>query len=144
MPERLIVSGCDAPQIPRASRHLHTLDDDALIDALRKFNGTPSEILENRELMALLLPIIRADFRLLADYQYHSGPLLNIPVLVLTGTQDNHVSWQGLGGWQNETMGVCRIRSFEGDHFFIHSARDAVLACLSDELDDFVFCGDEA
>ena len=142
MPERLIASGCNAPRIRRTSAHLHTLDDDALIEALKKYNGTPPEILAHRELMDLLLPTIRADFHLIADYKYHVEPLLNIPITVLTGKLDDHVSPQRLGEWQNETTAACRIHSFEGDHFFINSARNAVLTCLGAELADFVFCDD--
>ena len=43
---------------------------------LREFEGTPEVILQNAELMALLLPIIRADFAMLETYRYRAEPPL--------------------------------------------------------------------
>ena len=134
MPEHLFVSGCDAPQFRSPSRRLHELEDDALIDVLKNYNGTPPEVLENRELMALVLPAIRADFALVADYQYRPSLPLKIPVTVLAGKLDDHVLSEQIEGWQKETTNTCRIHWFVGDHFFINSNRDAVIDCLSAEL----------
>ncbi|PLY40168.1 thioesterase [Janthinobacterium sp. ROICE36] len=133
MPQRLIVSGCAAPQHRNQSRQLHRLSDDALIQALADYNGTPPEILANQELMALLLPMIRADFGLAERYAYLAGPSLDIPISVFAGTEDQHVS--SAGKWAEESSVTCRVHSFEGDHFFIHTRRDAVVACLKRELE---------
>lgn len=34
----------------------------------RQLGGTPSEVLDNRELMDLFLPMLRADFKMVDDY----------------------------------------------------------------------------
>lgn len=137
MPERLLVSGCDAPQYSASGGRLHTLPDEALVGALKEYNGTPPEILENRELMALALPAIRADFALVETYRYRPGPPLNMPITVLAGKRDDHVLPQHLEGWRRETIDACRIQWFEGDHFFIHTERQAVLDCIGAELADW-------
>ncbi len=139
MPEHLFASGCNAPayRSKTKSKRLHELEDDALIDALKDFNGTPQEILENRELMNLVLPMIRADFALGADYKYQAGPPLEIPITVLAGKQDKHVELKGVEAWRKETVKDCRIHWFEGDHFFINSERSAVLECLSADLQKY-------
>jgi len=139
LPAHLFASGCNAPAFrsKTKSRRLHELEDDALIDALKDFNGTPQEILENRELMNLVLPVIRADFALGADYRYQPGPPLDIPISVLSGKLDKHVQPEGLAGWQKETTQELRSHRFEGDHFFINSARTEVLECLSAELQKY-------
>jgi len=134
MPVHLIVSGCSAPQFRRASRQMHELDDDALIEVLRDYNGSPPEVLANRELMTLLLPTIRADFALAENYKYRPGPPLTIPISVLAGKRDDHDSPDQTNGWSRETTNTCRVHWFEGDHFFIQSEREAVLNCLNNEL----------
>jgi surfactin synthase thioesterase subunit len=134
MPEQLFVSGSAAPRCRLLRRRLHELDDADLIDALRTYQGAPAEALENAELMALMLPTIRADFALAADYEYRIAAPLDIPITVLGGAHDPHVPFKHLHGWQAETTEPVRLHCFEGDHFFIQSERDALLACLDQEL----------
>ena len=130
LPEHLFVSGANAPQYRSPSKNLHLLPDDALIQSLRNYNGTPAEILDNRDLMELLLPTIRADFALAEGYQYQPGPLLTLPITVFAGQKDDHISMDDVEGWREETMGRCEIRWFEGDHFFIATEQQAVLDCI--------------
>lgn len=134
MPVHLFVSGCSAPQFRRPSRQMHELDDNAFIDVLRDYNGSPPEVLANTELMAFLLPTIRADFALVDNYIYRPSPLLTLPVSVLAGKRDDHDSPDGVNGWSRETANTCNVHWFEGDHFFIRSERDAVIDCLNLQL----------
>lgn len=136
MPEHLFVSASNAPQYRPPSRRLHELDDANLIAALKEYNGTPPAALEDRELMDLLLPAIRADFALVEDYRYHPGPPLDISITVLAGKYDKHVLSKRLCRWQEETTEACSLHWFEGDHFFIHSRQRAVLDCVQAELAD--------
>ncbi|QJE01538.1 thioesterase [Massilia forsythiae] len=129
-PEHLIVSGCAAPRHRKPPRQLHLLPADALIETLREYNGTPHEILAHRELMDLLLPTIRADFALVETYRYQEAPLLALPLTVLAGRSDDATGPASRTQWQRETLGPCRIEWFEGDHFFINDAREAVLAVI--------------
>lgn len=130
LPEHLFVSGVDAPQYRSPSKNLHLLKDDALIESLRDYNGTPAEILDNRNLMELLLPTIRADFALAENYQYQPGPPLTLPITVFAGKQDDHISMDEVEGWGDETIGRCEIHWFEGDHFFINAEQQEVLDCI--------------
>lgn len=134
VPERLFVSGSVAPHRRPPSRRLHELDDTDLIAALRQYNGAPAAALDEPELMALMLPAVRADFALAADYEYGGGAPLTIPVSVYGGDRDPHVDFEDLSRWQDDTTEPIRLHRFVGDHFFIQSARDEVLAQLRGEL----------
>lgn len=134
MPERLIVSAACAPPCRGTSRRLHELDDDALLQALRDYNGTPPEALAHRELMELLLPAIRADFSLLHDYRYAAEAALPLPITVLAGRRDSHVPAESLHRWQECSTVPVRQAWFEGDHFFLHTHLHAVLAVVHAEL----------
>lgn len=133
-PVILFASGCNAPQYREVDQHIHTLQDAELIAVLKDYNGTPQQILADRELMAMLLPAIRADFSLSANYQYQPGPPLTCPIVVLAGTRDELQTRNQLSGWAKETTGPCETHWFEGDHFFIESDRNKVIDCVNAKL----------
>jgi surfactin synthase thioesterase subunit len=130
MPRHLLVSGCEAPHTRSVWAPLHVLDDAALLEALERLNGTPAEILRDPGLMQLLLPAIRADFELVADYQYRAAAPLDVPITVLAGLADEQVERSKMENWGVHTTARHTIQWLPGDHFFIDSQRDAVLEIL--------------
>jgi surfactin synthase thioesterase subunit len=134
LPSTLIVSGCQAPRYRSQSRQLHTYDDDAFVDVLRRYAGTPAEVLHSKELMQLLLPAIRADFALAENYRYRYAPSLTSPIHVFAGTEDENKASGQVCGWQEETGSLCEITWFDGGHFFINDSRAAVLKRLDEIL----------
>jgi surfactin synthase thioesterase subunit len=134
MPTRLIVSGTDAPQSRSPSKNLHKMPNDELIEALGGYNGTPPEVLENRELMELVLPTIRADFSLAENYEYKIGLPLSLPIVVFAGKLDDHLSLEQVAAWQKETSNECQVHWFEGDHFYINTEKELLIECLKAEL----------
>jgi len=134
VPFHIFVSGCHAPRHRRRLTRHHELPDDALIEVLKGFDGTPVEVLQNRELMELVLPTIRADFKLVADYEYRPSEPLRMPITVLAGRNDSFDSEEQVSGWHAETTGPCHIHWFVGGHFFIHSLHSDVLDCVRSRL----------
>lgn len=134
-PLGLIVSGRSAPQIPDDDPPRYDLPEKEFIAELKRLNGTPRELLEDPELMALFLPLLRADFELVDTYSYEAGEPLSRPFYVYGGLQDTHVPPKNLSAWQTQTTAVCTVRMFPGDHFFIHScSTDVVNALRRDTL----------
>lgn len=134
LPVQLLVSGSVAPRQRMLSRRLHELGDAELLAALRLYNGAPAAALDHPELMELMLPTIRADFALAADYRYAPEAPLPLPVRALGGAHDPHVPFAGLQDWQEESTEPLRRYSFQGDHFFIQGERESVLGVLRCEL----------
>ena len=133
-PTQLIVSGCAAPRYRSPPEDLHLLPDGGLLERLRELNGTPPEILGHRELMEVLLPTIRADMAIADLYRYRAGPLLDMPLSVFAGMQDDFDTPDQTRGWREETSSLCDVYWFDGDHFFIQSERARVFALLRDLL----------
>lgn len=133
-------SGSKAPS--RRERDLKWLDcpEEALLDELRSLHGTPPELLENRELLEMLLPALRADFHLCGSYDPQRRAPLDCPLLALGGTDDDDVSppQENLTAWSLETSGSCRVEMLNGDHFFIHTQQDAVIALVVDSLSEAI------
>jgi len=127
-PVWLGVSGCQAPARRKLDLKWLTCDDEAVCEELRALGGTPPELLENRDLLELLLPALRADFHLCGSYRPPQREPLRCPMLVLGGTRDGISDpSDNLTAWSVETLGRCDVAMIEGDHFFIHEQVDAVL-----------------
>jgi medium-chain acyl-[acyl-carrier-protein] hydrolase len=131
-PSRLFVSAGRAPQIPRRGPAIHTLPEKEFLAELRRLNGTPSELLEHRELMELMLPLLRADFALFETYVYASEPPLGCPISAFGGLQDRRVQDSDLEAWRTQTSKEFSLQMFPGDHFFL--SQPALLRVLAEEL----------
>lgn len=134
-PVHLFVSGHRAPRLPEVNPPVYHLPDDRFLAELRRLNGTPRELLENEELMELLLPLLRADMGICESYGYTPEDPLDVPVSVLGGDEDPEVPVPDLAPWSEETSRECTLRTYPGDHFFIHGARESVLRDLRDDLE---------
>lgn len=133
-PVYLFISGCRAPQIQDLDPPIHNLPEAKFIEELHRLNGTPKAVLENAELMELVLPTLRADFAMLETYNYSGNTPLNCPIAVFGGLQDNEVSHEDLQAWKIQTNQFFSLEMFEGDHFFIDSARSLLLTSITSKL----------
>jgi medium-chain acyl-[acyl-carrier-protein] hydrolase len=133
-PVYLFISGCRAPQIQDLDPPIHNLPEAEFIEELHRLNGTPKAVLENAELMELVLPTLRADFAMLETYNYFGDTPLNCPIAVFGGLQDNEVSYEDLQAWKIQTNQAFSLEMFEGDHFFIDSARSLLLTSITSKL----------
>lgn len=129
----LFVSGARAPQMPDRHPPIHDLPDLELLHELGTLNGIPEAILRHDELHQLLLPALRADLTLCETYEYHPEPPLPCPISAYGGTEDPRVCAEEVQGWSVHTASEFRERFFPGAHFFINTARDAVLEALAEE-----------
>lgn len=132
--QSLIVSGCAAPQLRVCDSSTHNLPDDRFIEKIRTLNGTPQEIFDNKEILDLVLPMLRADFSIADHYQYRSASPFAIPIHVFHGEEDD-INQEKLQGWKEQTTSRFSLTTFSGDHFFIHSQRLAILEVLNREID---------
>lgn len=128
-PALLCVGGADAPSQRRDERLARLRTDQDVVEYLRELNGTPREVLDNPELLELMLPIIKADFAMCANYVHADGAALACPLHVIGGLRDT-TSPQSLAAWQRHSQGGFSLDLLEGDHFFIHSAQQQLLAIL--------------
>ncbi|MEU4834210.1 alpha/beta fold hydrolase [Streptosporangium sp. NPDC023615] len=126
-PARLFVSGSTAPHDRRDTRALSTYDDDALVAELSKLGGTEVEILAHEAMREIVLPYVRADFRLLEAYRHRPGPPLRTPISVLVGDADPVVTPEQAKAWEARTFSEFSLKVFPGDHFYLQPHRAAVV-----------------
>lgn len=126
-PLMLVVAGHGAPHLPQRRKPIAHLPDEDFLAELVALGGTPSDVLTNDELAALVLPALRADFAVADAYGPRPGPPLGCPISVFGGADDRQVRLTDLEGWRRHTTGTCTVRVLPGDHFFIHtSGREVV------------------
>jgi len=129
-PDLLIASAAVAPQVPTTSIS-YNLPASQLIDELRRLEGTPREVLDDAELIALVLPLIRADFQVVETYRFDPGPPLECPIVAMGGSEDPHVSPEQLETWCQLTNGEFARYLMSGGHFYVlHTAQIVVQAAL--------------
>jgi surfactin synthase thioesterase subunit len=133
-PTLLVVSGHGAASLPSTDKPVHASSDDEFFARLRELNATPPEVLETPELLELMMPILRADFRAAETYAAANRPKLAIPIVAYGGLLDADVSRDQLLAWADETTACCTVRMFPGGHFFLRTARDQVVAALTRDL----------
>jgi len=134
MPRHLFLSVRRAPHIPEEHAPIYNLPEPEFIVGLRDLKGTPHEALEQPDLMELLLPLLRADFELSETYTYLNGPLLDCPMSIYGGEEDDDVPREHLEAWGQLTTGGVSVKMFPGDHFFVNTAQSTLLRTLSQEL----------
>ncbi|MBA2283792.1 MAG: thioesterase [Acidimicrobiia bacterium] len=132
----LFVSATPAPTMfGTEGSAVDALDDGALVDQLRRLNGTPDEVLRDPELLRLVLPALRADLRLCESYGGPPpGAVLDCRVRVFAGTDDHGTDAAALDGWRATTSADCIVRHVPGGHFFIHGSSGPLLRALADDL----------
>ena len=137
-PAHLFVSGRRAPHLPDSEPVTYNLEEAEFIEELRRLNGTPREMLENPELMQLMGPALRADFRVCQTYVYTDGPRLRCPITVFGGLKDADVTRENLQPWRDHTGGSFMLRLLPGDHFFLHSSCAILLRMIVQELHQLI------
>jgi len=134
-PVRLFVSGRPAPDAERVSRAIHQLPDAEFRAEIAALGGTPAPVLAEPSLMDLLVPTLRADFAVAESYEWSAEAPLDIPITVFGGDADRHAPVPALERWRAHTTGACAVRVLPGGHFFVTSARDAMLAHIARDLE---------
>lgn len=124
----LFVSAHPAPHRQRGGA-LHRGDEAALLEDVRRQGGA-SELLEDADLRALFLPILRADYQAIETYRRAQPIALVCALDVLLGEHDEEVSAAEAQAWSDASRTPARLRRFPGGHFYLSEGRDAVIEHL--------------
>lgn len=119
-PSALVATASPAPQLARVSESLHALPDAEFVaEMIRRYDGIPKIVQENRELLQLLLPAMRADMRLLETLEYIDEPPLDTDIIALGGTEDRTTPATALALWRQQTTQSFTSHLWPGGHFFL-------------------------
>ncbi|MEM9522562.1 MAG: alpha/beta fold hydrolase [Pseudomonadota bacterium] len=130
---RLVIGGARAPFLPPLRPLRHRMTDEELGAQIAALNGTAPEVLAHREMMAMFLPILRADFRVVETFD-PSRKRVRCPLTVLGGRQDAIVPLDDLMQWRRMSEGKTTLRLYDGNHFVIHSEMPRICRAIRADL----------
>ncbi len=133
LPQSVVVSGRRAPTAPNNEAPLHVLPDHAFVEALvRRYDAIPKVIRDVPELMALFVPVMKADFATFETHVHRDEPPLECPVAMYGGRDDPQT--RQMAGWASLFAGPSKTRVFAGGHFYLTDQRRNVAAALVEDF----------
>ncbi|WP_217554347.1 thioesterase II family protein [Streptomyces sp. GbtcB6] len=136
-PVRLFASARRAPSLRRDDR-VHLRGDAGIIAELRRLSGTDQALLADEELMAMLLPALRADYRAIETYRLApQDARIGCPITVLVGDADPVATIEDATAWRAHSTSDVDVRVLPGGHFYLDGQSDAVAREIRGALTPF-------
>ncbi|WP_308358529.1 thioesterase II family protein [Streptomyces sp. NEAU-Y11] len=133
VPVTLFASGRRAPSAHR-DETVHQRDDEGLIAEVKSLSGTDSQLLGDDEILRMVLPAIRSDYKAAETYAYVPGPRLAAPIQAHVGTSDPKATVDEVRAWSEHTSGEFALHTYPGGHFYLNSQASRVIASISETL----------
>lgn len=143
-PAHIFVSGASAPHSEKRKQstiNVKGYTDDEFIELLKHFGGTPADIIENRELMSIFLPPLRADYELLPQIGTEAPSerhVLSCSVDVFDGKDDAE---HDLQSWKDISTGSFSVTMLDGGHFYLkeETSMKKLCSCVTNSLSKYSF-----
>lgn len=136
-PFLVIASAHKAPQVAPDDPAMYTLSDTELTQIVFGLGMVPAEALRERGFVEqVLLPPLRADFKLAELYDRGRVVALSAPILAMGGLADDQVNQSELGQWREATRSNFEVAMFDGDHFYTQSSPSDVVKRIIQGAED--------
>ena len=133
-PARLLLVSRAAPEVQPVKVFAH-LPDAAFVQEMdSRYGGIPEAVKKDAELMAMMLPALRADMQTLEGYKNTPRAQLPIKTMLWFGEDDQTLSEASLAGWSTH-VNVVAVERYAGGHFFGFPPKPEHLKKLVELLD---------
>lgn len=95
---------------------------------------TKQGVLEDPDILRTVLPMIRADFAIAAQYEYKAGETGNVPITTFAGNVDAFAPPEIAEGWRHETSSHFSKHVYSGGHYFLDAERESIVQIVSLEM----------
>jgi surfactin synthase thioesterase subunit/acyl carrier protein len=113
----------------------HAQKDEVFAELIRRFNiGASEEFLANDELKSLLMPAIRAEFRMASRYRFRADAAWDAPITCFVGAEDPYVTREDALAWSEHTRSSFKLHLRDGDHFLVVDDREFIVDAINREL----------
>lgn len=129
----LFVSGRRAPSRNRDER-VHLRTDEGIVAELKELNGTDNNILGDDEILRMILPAVKSDYRAIETYRYRPQGKLRCPIFAMVGDDDPKATIDEVRDWQGHTTGHFDLQVFPGGHFYLSRHQAAIVNAISDHV----------
>jgi len=136
-PAALVVSSANAPNRGLTPQDMFPAQQDSdreLMHWMRTFGLVPQHVLEEPELLAMAVELMRADIAIRDSFYYREGATVTVPLQVLTGKDDQVIDPDTAEQWRKLAAGQFRHDELPGGHFYtpdVWAALPAQIAALT-------------
>ncbi len=123
LPRRLYVSASRAPHLATLRNPTSTLPDEMFLEKMRQMGGMPESILADPEQVALYLPSLRADFRIVDTYRTRVTQV-PVPIHCIYSREDEHIDPDDALAWAAYSGKGFASQEVAGGHFYINDRSD--------------------
>jgi surfactin synthase thioesterase subunit len=124
-------------------KDLELLDDHQLAVQLARYGGLPAELLDRPEWLALLMPTVRDDLRIVQSFQPSKEPPLPCPLHIFGGFDDPLAPPDALAAWSALTAQPHAVRLYSGGHFLFRSPEPGLVTAIAQVAADAARQGSE-
>lgn len=126
---------CSAPQISLGYPKIHQMVDKEFLEMMGQlFGAIPNSVLSDPDMIAAMLPGMKADIEVLETYRFQENRKLNVPILAIGGDMDPATTSAGLAAWQEHTEVRFEMREYQGDHFFVNGHEKEIVSFITSFL----------
>lgn len=129
--ELFFASGGPAPHTCLSPAEPRRLSQDQILRDLRKISQAHSSLLDDPEVLALMLPMLQADFEIYANYRYRETAPLHSPIVAIRGVTDAYITHQSQLEWKRHTDRRFTFHTVPGPHLFMVDSPRALLALVN-------------
>lgn len=133
VPAVILASGRRAPGTVR-EESVHLRDDAGIVREMHSLGGTDSRVFDDPDLLAMVMPALRADYRAIETYRPAAEASVGVPIVVLTGKDDPKTTIDEAQAWSEHTTGGTELHTFPGGHFFLETNQAGVISLITDTL----------
>jgi medium-chain acyl-[acyl-carrier-protein] hydrolase len=130
LPVHMFLSGCNPPTNERHEEIIHTRPDHEFLEVLINSGGMTDEVIANKEILDLFLPIIKNDYRIYETY-ISKEIVLPVNMTILAGENDTIAKLETINRWTDFTTKNCEIHKFKGGHFYINDNIQSVMDLIN-------------
>jgi len=123
----LFVSG-QVPPAQHKKNNIHKYSNEKFIEYLLSIGGINEDILQFKELLDMVIPIIRSDFNLIENYTPSVNCIkLKTNLCVLYGKNDKEINGLNIDEWSNYSERYLGSKAFNGEHFYFQGCKDDII-----------------
>ncbi|MEU7281419.1 alpha/beta fold hydrolase [Streptomyces sp. NPDC045431] len=132
-PCHLFLSGRFAPT-PQGDDTDRLDTDEKILAMIRRLGGTVGAVFDDPDVLEMVMPPLRADYRAIGTYTWRPGPPLDTPLTVLVGDRDPVVPVDAAVGWCAHTTAPAQMKVLTGGHFYLDQRTAEVAGIVRDAL----------
>ena len=142
IPKCLFLSGRGGPGYDMGMPSVADLPEEEFASYFIKNQGIPEEMQHSKELMRLLLPVLRTDVKKAEQYEEKQVEKITSDIVAVYGVEDNLCNREGMRAWGELSNGTYKEYAFSGGHFYFTKHRQELGECIAKVLKTYRVGGD--